>query len=130
MGFVFDDTGRAARICVAILIAALSFWLGVKRPKNDDLIPAYMMLIPLCLFIISPTGYPWYIIWFLPFLPFLPLYGAGLLTLTVALYYLRYAMSERDSYEIYSNVLVPLQFGLPILVLMFEGFKMRREARG
>ena len=76
-----------------------------------------MMLIPLCLFIISPTGYPWYIIWFLPFLPFLPLYGAGLLTLTVALYYLRYAMSERDSYEIYSNVLVPLQFGLPILVL-------------
>jgi len=130
MGYVADNAGRVARIAVAGIIAALSLWFGFKNTKVQSAIAAYLMLIPLCLFLLSPTGYPWYVLWFLPFLPFFPLYGAGLLTVTVALYYLRYAMGERDIYELYSSLLVPIQFGLPIFVLAIQGFKMKRAAHG
>jgi len=49
---------------------------------------------------------------------------------TVALYYVRYAMGERDYYDLYTNIVIPIQFGIPILILMIEGLKLRRKAHG
>ena len=130
LAFTGDDPGSLARIFVAIIITSLSLWLAFKKTVDEQNLPTCLMIITLCLYLLSPTGYPWYILWFLPFLPFIPLYGAALLTVMVSLYYVRFAMSERDIYDLYSNVLVPLQFGLPVLILLFEGFKMRRNAHG
>lgn len=125
-----ENAGRLARILVAALITMLALWLAFRNTNDETHLPAYLMVIPLCLYLLSPTGYPWYILWFLPFLPFLPLYGAALLTVTVALYYVRFAMGERDYYDVYTDVIIPFQFGLPILVLLFEAFKMRSKAHG
>jgi len=123
-----NDFSMLARIAVAIIMSCLSLWFAFKRNITENNLPAVLMLVPLCFFLISPTGYPWYVLWFLPFLPFLPLYGAGFLTFTVALYYVRYAMGERDYYDLYTNIVVPIQFGFPILVLMIEGLKVRSKA--
>jgi len=128
--FVSDDFAGLARIAVALIVSGLSFWFAFKRNISENTLPAALMLVPLYFFLLSPTGYPWYIIWFLPFLPFLPLYGAALLTVTVALYYVRYAMGERDYYDLYTNIVIPIQFGIPILILMIEGLKLRRKAHG
>ena len=78
------------------------------------------------LLFLSPTGYPWYLYWILIFLPFVPSYGLTLLSALVALYYVRYGMGERELYHIYENVLVPLQFGIPLLVISYELFRRRR----
>ena len=127
LSFTGENAGRLARLLVAALLTALALWLAFKRTADDKVMPAYLMLIPLCLFILSPTGYPWYVLWFLPFLPFLPLYGAALLTVTVTLYYARYAMGERDIYDLYSSYLIPLQFGLPIIILLREMYLSRKR---
>jgi len=127
---LFDDFSRLARFVVAIIVSILSLWFAFKRNISEQTLPAALLLIPLYFFLLSPTGYPWYIIWFLPFLPFFPLYGAALLTVTVALYYVRYAMGERDYYDLYTNIVIPIQFGIPILILMIEGLKLRRKAHG
>ena len=128
LSFIGENAGRLARLAVAGLLTALALWLAFKRADDDKVLPAYLMIIPLCLFLLSPTGYPWYVIWFLPFLPFLPLYGAALLTVTVSLYYARYAMGERDLYDVYTSYVIPLQFGLPIIILLWEFYKTRKPA--
>ena len=128
LAFDGDNAGRLARIIVAALVVLLSLWFAFNRVADDKVLPAYLMFIPLCLYLLSPTGYPWYVLWFLPFLPFLPLYGAGLLTVLVSLYYVRYAMGERDYYDAYTAFLVPLQFGLPIVLLLWELIVLRKRA--
>lgn len=128
LGFAEENAGRLARFSVAGLLTALALWLAFRRGDDRNILPGYMMIIPLCLFLLSPTGYPWYVLWFLPFLPFLPLYGAALLTVTVTLYYARYAMGERDVYDLYSSYLVPFQFGLPIIILLWEIYIMRKRS--
>ena len=128
LSFIGENAGRLARLAVTGLLTALALWLAFKRADDDKVLPAYLMIIPLCLFLLSPTGYPWYVIWFLPFLPFLPLYGAALLTMTVSLYYARYAMGERDLYDVYTSYVIPLQFGLPIIILLWEFYKTRKPA--
>ena len=127
LGFIGENTGQLARLFIAGLLTALALWFAFKRSDTDNVLPAYLMIIPLCLFLLSPTGYPWYILWFLPFLPFLPLYGAALLTVTVTLYYVRFAMGERDYYDVYTSVLIPLQFGLPIVILLWEMYFLRKR---
>lgn len=128
LAFAGDNAGRLARIIVAGLVTLLSLWFAFKRADDDKVLPGYLMLIPLWLYLLSPTGYPWYVLWFLPFLPFLPLYGAGLLTVLVSLYYVRYAMGERDVYHVYTAFFIPLQFGLPIVVLLWELIVLRKRA--
>lgn len=126
--FTGENAARLARLIVAGLLTALALWLAFKRDTDDEVLPAYLMIIPLCLFLLSPTGYPWYVIWFLPFLPFFPLYGAAFLTVTVSLYYARYAMGERDIYDLYTSYLVPLQFGLPVVILSLEMILIRKSS--
>ena len=128
LGLVVDNAAMLARIAVAGGLTLLTFWLTFKKGDDDKVLPAYLMIIPLCLFLISPTGYPWYILWFLPFLPFLPLYGAALLTVAVSIYYVRYAMGERDIYDLYNAYLIPLQFGLPIAILLWEMYVFRKRS--
>ena len=122
---VFGD--QAGRIVVASFLTVLSFYLALKPRIDVENLPVVLMCLTLCLYLISPTGYPWYLLWVMPFFAFLPLYGLGLLTLTVALYYVRYALAEREIYEVYTNILVPIQFGIPILVLGLESLYHRRK---
>lgn len=128
LGFTRANPGLIARLCVALFMTGLALWLTFKRGLERQVLPTYLMIVPLCLYLLSPTGYPWYVLWFLPFLPFFPLYGAALLTVTVSLYYLRFAMGERDIYDLYTSLLVPLQFGLPLLVLLWEMYVLRKRS--
>ncbi len=120
-GIVTDNPGSVARILVAALLAVFALFQGFKSgPNNIDDEPYHLLLIALALLFLSPTGFPWYAIWFIPFLPFMPLYGAALLCALVPLYYLRFALGEQGIYNVYQNQLIPLQFGLPLLVLATE----------
>ncbi len=120
---------QAARIVIAVFLAGLSFYLSLKPRIDVENVPALLMCLSLCLYLISPTGYPWYLLWVMPFFAFLPLYGLGLLTLMVGLYYVRYALAEREIYDVYTNILVPIQFGIPMIVLGFEAFYHRRKLK-
>ncbi len=129
LGLFQDNPGRIARLVVAALVTGVALWYGFgSRFDNHNDLPARLMIITLVLLLLSPTGFPWYAIWFIVFLPFAPSYGAALLCVLVPLYYVRYALGEADHYHIYTNYLIPLQFGLPMLILLAELGMRRRYA--
>jgi len=121
LSFIADDPARIARIIVAITVTGLSFWYGFfSKNKDENALPFKLMMVTMLLLFLSPTGFPWYAIWIIIFIPFVPLYSAALLCALVPLYYVRFALGEQQIYHVYKQVLVPLQFGLPLLVLAFE----------
>lgn len=121
LGLLSVNAASLARISIAVMLAGYSIWLTFRQSTEPVHLPRALMALTIALYFLSPTGYPWYIIWFLPFLPFFPVYGAALLTVTVSLYYVRFALQERGAYDHYSNIFVPIQFGLPLLILAGEG---------
>ena len=127
LSLITDNPGTLARIMVALTLIGLSLWRGLIAPIGDlSKRPAELMLITLALYLLSPTGFPWYLIWVLAFMPFLPLYGLALLCALTPLYYVRFGLGELGRYDIYTNWLIPLQFGVPILVLAYGLLKRDR----
>lgn len=127
LGLILDNPGETARFIVAGLVSLTAFWYGFFSRFNElNDLPARLMIITLVLLLLSPTGFPWYAIWFIIFLPFAPSYGAALLCVLIPLYYVRFALGEAGHYHIYKNVLTPIQFSLPMIVLLLELLSRRR----
>lgn len=131
IGYVFDSPDRIARYLVAIILTALSLWLGFIKPQDETSIATHIMLLSAAFVFLSPTGYPWYFIWFLMFLPFSLSHwsarGLALLTIGAAAYFARFKIGEAGHYDIYAKVLLPLEFGIPLLVLAWDGLKAKRH---
>lgn len=123
----FVDASRLTRLVYAAFIGISAMLIGLRRHETpyDDVF--MMMCLVVVFFLFSPTGFPWYVVWFVFFLPFIPSYGVGLLCVTVSLYYARFWLGERGIYNIYLNGLVPIQFGLPLLIMMTELYRRRSD---
>ena len=132
LGFVVENPDRLARYVVALLLTGMSLWLGFLKPQDSKNIPAHLMILSAAFVFLSPTGYPWYFIWFLMFLPFALNHwsarGLALLTIGAAVYFTRFKIGEAGHYEIYAKLLLPLEFGIPLLVLAWDGLKAKRYA--
>ena len=89
------------------------------------------MLLTGAFVFLSPTGYPWYFIWFLMFLPFTVNHwstrGLALLTIGATVYFARFYIGESGKYYIYQKVLLPIEFGIPLLVMAWDGFKAKQH---
>ncbi|MEP3890102.1 MAG: hypothetical protein ABJN69_06520 [Hellea sp.] len=133
LGLFTDNSDRLARYTVAAALTAFSLWLGFAREPSEKTLSAHLMLLAGVFVILSPTGYPWYFIWFLMFLPLAANHwsarGLALLTVGAAAYFARYKLGEAGHYNIFSTILVPLQFGIPLLLLAHDGWKARPHAQ-
>jgi len=131
-GIGSENSDRLARYAIAIGLTGFSIWLGFFKPQNESLIPAHLMLLVGVFVLLSPTGYPWYFIWFLMFLPFAMTHwsarGLSLLTIGSAVYFSRFQIGDAGHYHIYAKVLLPIEFGIPLLVLAWDGWKAKRHA--
>ena len=129
LGLLIEDPNRAARYLIAAILTAFSLWLGFIAPKDPDRIPSHLLLLAAAFVFLSPTGYPWYFIWFLMFLPFAVSHwsarGLGLLTIGAAAYFARFKIGYAGHYHIYARILLPMEFGIPLGVLMWDGLKAR-----
>ena len=129
MSLLTTNSGQFTRIIIAAILVSISLWRGLITPIGKlSNRPAELMLLTLALYLLSPTGYPWYLIWILIFIPFRPLYGIAALCFMTPLYYVRFGLGEAGLYSIYTNWLTPLQFSLPMLVLLFEFLRRKRHA--
>jgi len=124
---VSDNPGRLARMFVALCVGALSVALALSSPTDRD-VPTDLLIITAALLFLSPTGYPWYGIWIIALLPFRPFAGLALLTVLTPLYYARFALGEAGTYALYTHVLTPLQYGLPLFVLLVAWLWRQRTA--
>lgn len=132
LGAFMSESDRAARFVVAALVTALSLWLGFIAPKDSRLIPIHLVLLIAVFIFLSPTGYPWYFIWVFMFLPLVVHHwttrGLALLTFGAAIYYARFQLGEAGYYSFYAKVLLPIEFGIPLLVLIYDGWKAKIHA--
>ncbi len=132
LSFFVDDPNRIARYVIALILVGLSLYLGFSTSRSEKKLPFDLMALSAAFVLLSPTGYPWYFIWFFMFLPFAVqswmARGLGLLTIGATAYYVRFLLGETDRYEIYETILLPLEFGTALLVLAYDGWKERRYA--
>jgi len=130
IGLLFENSDRLARYAVAIILTGFSLWLGFLKPQDKNTLPAHLLILSAALVLLSPTGYPWYFIWFLMFLPFALNHwsarGLALLSLGASFYYVRFLLGETDRYYIYETRLLPIEFGVPLLVLAWDGLIANR----
>jgi len=124
-GLLIVEPGKTTRIFVAIFISALSLWIGFRTRETKLSLPTALLVATATLFMLSPTGYPWYAIWLLAFIPFSPSYGLAALTVMLPLYYARYALKEFGYSDIYFSVLIPLQFVIPAAIIGMEVVRNR-----
>ncbi|MEL7481103.1 MAG: glycosyltransferase 87 family protein [Pseudomonadota bacterium] len=121
------EPDRAARNLVVVLISAAALGFAVRAKPNGDDLPGICLAITAVLLFLSPTGYPWYQIWIAMFLPFAPRWGLLSLMVTAPLYYTRFLLG--DAHSLYQWGIVPIAFGVPLLLVLAEAFWRRDYAR-
>jgi len=122
-----DNSDRLTRYGVAGIVAASAFAFALRKSVHINDMPSALLWLVIIFFLLSPTGFPWYVIWFAFLLPFAPTYGAALLCVTVGLYYSRFWLGENGHHDIYVNILVPIQFGAPLILMMAEAWHRKRR---
>ena len=122
------QAGLAARIFVVLAIAILVFSMGrFSDAENRSIVSNSTWLIAV-LFLLSPTQYPWYFVWFAPLLCLHPVRGLLWFTPLLSLYYLQFYFEARDQNRIFDNLVVWIQFVPVWAILSFDYFRSRRVA--
>jgi len=126
-GFAVENAFLFARaMAVLILIAVIA--ANIRRePQSPAELCRKALMIVTALFLISPTGFPWYYLWMLPLLTLRPRFSLLLLTPLLALYYLRFYFKHIDAVNIFDNGIVWLEFSPVIILFVMEWFKERRK---
>ena len=121
----FADPGGLARIAVAGAVVLLAGVLAFRYADQSDLMPALFAAIIAALIFLSPTGYPWYLIWLAPSLIFVPKLGLLSLYVLAPLYWTRFQLG--DDSLLYQWLIVPIAFGVPLLLIAQSTLNWRRD---
>jgi hypothetical protein len=112
------DTARwATRLVVGFVFCGWIGWLA-RRPAQSttDLIEKCLLATG-ALFLLSPTQFPWYALWFIPFLTVRPRLSLVLLTVLLPLYYLRFHFLGIGRPEMFDYGVVFVEF-IPVWFLL------------
>lgn len=124
--FVFsglEDPGQVARAFVAMLMIALTAFLSLRFADDTRRLPSLFLVLIAAMIFLSPTGYPWYFIWLAPLLPFVPRTAVLALFALAPFYWLRFQFG--DDALVYQWGVVPIAFGLPLILVARAYFKRR-----
>ena len=112
-----------------LVIALIAIWIAYitlgKTFKNEDLFKKSLLIIAF-VFLISPTQFPWYYTWLIPFLAIKPRFSLLLLTALLPMYYLRYYFEPRGEIEIFTHLIVWVEF-VPVWILLIWEWRKNRD---
>ncbi len=111
------DAGQLSRLLVAGFVLTFAFALNIQVSRDPIDLARRVLFITAALFLVSPTGYPWYFTWFVPLLAIVPVPGLLALTVMLPLYYLRFPLEARGQGEVFETVVVAVEFA-PVLALL------------
>lgn len=120
--FFFSDTTSAQTIARSVVIGILCIWtfkVVVTGRDSTYVLWRQSLLIVAALFLLSPTGFPWYFLWVVPWLAVDPRNSLLVLNCTLPLYYLCYYARARGTPEIFDGFIVWLEY-LPFGVLAIK----------
>jgi len=117
-----------ARVLVLPLIGLwIAFVTFGRRFRDDDLYKKSLFIIAF-VFLVSPTQFPWYYTWLLPFLAVAPRFSLLLPTLLLPLYYLRYYLEPIGKIDVFTNVIVWIEF-VPVWIFLLLEWKKSSRSR-
>ncbi|MCI0482167.1 MAG: hypothetical protein L0213_11345 [Candidatus Dadabacteria bacterium] len=129
LGFETHHKYALARVIAASLTVLWIAYMSYRKPTGVDFFKRSLFIVAF-VFLISPTEFPWYYTWLLPFLALQPRFSLLTLTALLPLYYLRYYFEPRGGLDIFTKIIVWLEFA-PVWVLLFLEWKRgRREFIG
>jgi alpha-1,6-mannosyltransferase len=116
---------RAARGLVGIVLAALIVWIARKPLAGpQDLIERALLTVA-SLYLLSPSQFPWYLIWLQPLLCVRPERGWLLATALVPLYYVSFYFYATDRAWVFRDIVVWVIW-LPIWAVLIRDAQRRR----
>lgn len=122
-----ETAATAARLTVIMVLALLLVVVLRKPAAAGERAIGTLLVLGAGLFLLSPTGFPWYLAWFLPFLVVVPVTPLLLLTALLPLYYLRFAFARHGLEGIFDHYVVWLEFGPVWLWLGLLGWRRWRK---
>jgi hypothetical protein len=130
-----DDPVYISRTIVGFIVIAIIAWQTYKSMVSKEfhnsphMLTHSILIITASLFLLSPTGYPWYYIWLIPWLCIHPSRPLLLLTVTLPLYDLRYPLSlNENGTEFFDHMIVPIEF-IPTLLWLVIDFAKTKITR-
>ncbi|MEM0910201.1 MAG: hypothetical protein AAGJ37_04460 [Pseudomonadota bacterium] len=119
-----SDPNALARITAYGGVVIVIAWRFTLSNSDIDSLISSCLWISSALFLFAPTGYPWYLLWFLPWLVFRPVFPLLLLSCTLMLYPIRFVLIDADNEQIWLHVLNFFQFFPTLALICF--YKTRR----
>ncbi len=125
LGYESFHKYTAARFIVIALIALWILYVTFGKTFRDrDLFTKSLYIVAFA-FLVSPTQFPWYYTWLIPLLAIKPRSSLLLLTALLPLYYLRYYFEPRGEIEVFTNVIVWIEF-VPVWALLLWEWRKNR----
>ncbi len=106
-----------SRLFIAIILGLLALFLSREMPLSPDQLLIRVCWLVVILFLLSPTQFPWYTIWFTAFLCFYPQPALLLLVALLPIYYLRFYFDAQGNVEVFDRFIIWLQY-LPVYGLL------------
>ena len=122
-----DQAHFWSRGVVILLLGGWLLWLCRTPATTGRQVCERALWTIAALFMLSPTQFPWYALWFLPLLAVRPSPGLLILTAMLPMYYLRFPMRELGTQAWFDYGLIWIQFGPTLALLAWEGLKARKS---
>lgn len=122
---IHDNGIRVLRFIIAALIAAGALWMFFSDRARDIPMAGAATMIIIALYILGPTGYPWYLIWFTLLAPLAPSIGIASFTVALPLYYIRFPFSYDGNDAIFNWFVTPMEFIPPTIFAIWSIYRRR-----
>lgn len=118
---VLSDGQLPPRLLFGALVGSLLLFLVALLTRKpllhlDDLVRRALAICA-ALFLLSPTQFPWYALWFIPLLALCPVRPLLIYSLTLPLYYLRFYYQPMGLAPVFDQWVVWIEHG-PIVILL------------
>ncbi|MEW6145448.1 MAG: hypothetical protein AB1598_10565 [Thermodesulfobacteriota bacterium] len=121
LGFETYQKYALARWIAASITILWIAYMSYRKPSGSGFFKKSLFIIAF-IFLVSPTEFPWYYTWLLPFLAVQPRLSLLALTFLLPLYYLRYYLEPRGELDVFTDVIVWLEF-IPVWILLFREWR-------
>jgi len=112
------NAGVLARCLVAVILGLVVLALSWKPWTDADGLCERCLWAVAAAFLLSPTQFPWYFIWFVPFLAVRPWVSLLLLTALLPVYYLRFYFAHvLDNVALFDHWVVWIEF-VPVWIVL------------
>ncbi|MBI5248752.1 MAG: DUF2029 domain-containing protein [Desulfomonile tiedjei] len=118
-----SSTQVISRILVCLVLAFWTLWLTRTAPLDSKQAWERCLLIIAAVFLLSPTGFPWYFLWVVPFLVINPRPSLLLLNCLLPLYYMVYYCRGLGDPSTFDNLVVWAEYLPFVFVASWELLK-------